>query len=241
VQPPDLIGAKERADGAPPAVGWRVDCLGELGEWSPDWNHMQDIYPQTIIHSGLKNQWMTHPVEMEACGVLQSWKDKKWDPDYIIAQSLKWHISSFNNKSSRVPPAWRGKIEAWLKRMGYRLVLRKLHYPKSVAPGGKIAVNSWWENKGVAPPYHEYKVGFRLKGEKRSALLLADADVRTWLPGDALLEEKLPVPGDLEPGKYELEVGVLDPESHQPKVRLAIAGRTAEGWYPLGPIVVERK
>ncbi len=34
-------------------------------------------------------------------------KDKGWDIDYIIDQSLKWHISSFNAKSSAVPAEWK--------------------------------------------------------------------------------------------------------------------------------------
>jgi hypothetical protein len=43
-------------------------------------------------------------------------------------QALKWHVSSFNAKSSPVPPEWMPLGEDWLRKMGCRLVLRKLTY-----------------------------------------------------------------------------------------------------------------
>jgi hypothetical protein len=48
------------------------------------------------------------------------------------------------------------------------------------------------------------------------------------------------VPARLAAGDYELELGLLGPLTKIPKVRLAIEGRTAEGWYRLGTIKVDR-
>ena len=96
-------------------VGVRFDCLGDMGNIRPNWGafpgwcHMLDYYPQTLVESGLQNAWMTAPVSLEACGVMQTWKERGWNLDYIIEQSLKWHISSFNNKSSAVPEEWQAE------------------------------------------------------------------------------------------------------------------------------------
>jgi len=30
-------------------LGWRVDCLGDMGGFTPTWSHMNDYYPQAII------------------------------------------------------------------------------------------------------------------------------------------------------------------------------------------------
>ena len=76
-------------------VGWRVDCLGDLGGFSPTWCHMCDYYPQAIINFGMNDAWKKAPVTLEVCRVMQHWKDRGWDIDYIIDQSLKRHIATF--------------------------------------------------------------------------------------------------------------------------------------------------
>jgi hypothetical protein len=169
---------------------------------------------------------------------MQHWKNKGWDVDYIIDQSLKWHISSFNGKSSAVPEEWWPAVNRWLKRMGYRFVLRKITYPSTVRAHGKLEFTSWWENKGVAPCYREFPFALRLKGAGRTAVLATDADIRTWLPGDIVYDSSVFVPGDLAAGAYELEVALLDPVSREPKVKLAITGVQSDGWYPMGKIEV---
>ena len=90
-------------------------------------------------------------MSLEVCWVMQHWKDMGWDIDYIIDQSLKWHISSFNGKSSAVPKEWWPQVDRWLKKMGYRFVLRKFTYPEIVKGGGKLEFTSWWRTKERLP------------------------------------------------------------------------------------------
>ncbi|MGO8674990.1 MAG: DUF4832 domain-containing protein [Limisphaerales bacterium] len=220
-------------------VGWRVDCLGDLGGFSKTWCHMEDYYPQALIQTGLQEAWRNAPVSMEACWVMQYWKNHGWDIDHIIDESLKWHISSFNGKSSAVPPEWRPQVDRWLKRMGYRFVLRKFTYPAVVHPEGSLAFTSWWENKGVAPCYKHFPLALRLKGTGRTELMFTGADITAWLPGDNLFDSAVKVPANLPLGQYELELALLNPQSQKPAIRLAIAGRDVEGWYEMGKIVVQ--
>jgi hypothetical protein len=88
-------------------------------------------------------------------------------------------------------------VDGWLKRMGYRFVLRRFAHPARVAPQGKLAFTSWWENKGVAPCYREFPLAVRLAGEKTSAVMLTSADIRKWLPGDIVHDDAVFVPADL--------------------------------------------
>ncbi len=220
------------------AVGWRVDCLGDMGGFSPTWSHMLDYYPENIIYFGMQDAWKKAPVSLEVCWVMQQWKNKGWDVDYIIDQSLKWHISSFNAKSSPVPDDWWPQVNRWLKRMGYRFVLRKFTYPAAVQPGGELSFTSWWENKGVAPCYRKYPVALRLRNGSQAAVLRTDGDITTWLPGDSLFDGKVKIPPNLAAGGYDLELAIMDFDLKAPKVNLAISGRTPEGWYPLGKIVL---
>jgi len=220
-------------------VGWRIDCLGDMGGFSPTWCHMCDYYPQAIINFGMKDAWKKAPVSLEVCWVMQHWKDKDWDIDYIIDQSLKWHISSFNAKSSPVPDEWWPQVNRWLKRMGYRFVLRKFTYPSKVKPGSPLSFTSWWENKGVAPCYRPFRLAFRLNGSGGKVILVSDADLRSWLPGDNLYDNAVIVPPDTATGQYDLQIGVLDERIDEPRIKLAIEGRRQDGWCNLGKISVQ--
>jgi hypothetical protein len=66
-------------------------------------------------------------------------------------------------------------------------------------------------------------------------------DARKWLPGDSLSEGSVFLPANLPLGDYELSLALLDPRSREPKIKLAIEGRQADGWYPLGQLHVREK
>lgn len=55
-------------------VGWRVDCLSDMGGFSPTWSHMFDYYPQGIINFGMEDAWRKAPVSFKACWVMNHWK-----------------------------------------------------------------------------------------------------------------------------------------------------------------------
>lgn len=218
-----------------------MDCLGDLGDGPDDrWSHMYDFYPQAIINCGMKDAWEKAPVSLEVCWVVQHWKNQGWDIDYIIDQSLKWHISSFNAKSSAIPADWEPQVDRWLKSMGYRFVLRKFKYPPIVKPNEKLSFTSWWENKGVAPCYRQFPLALRLSNDDRKEIFVTDADIRTWLPGDNLYDNDLLIPADMPEGKYDLDIAIVDVDSKEPKVKLAIGGILPDGWYQLGVIEVAR-
>jgi hypothetical protein len=220
-------------------VGWRADCLGDVGFYKT-WSHMYDYYPQQLVHLGLQENWRTRPVSLEVCGILRLWKEKHFDVDYIIDQSLKWHISSFNAKSSAVPKEWWPQINRWLKKMGYRYAVRKFVFPAKLRPGDEFEYSSWWENLGVAPSYRNYPVAIRIKGPRREVILQTDADIRTWLPGDSLLEGTQKLPADLPTGEYDVALAMIDPRTKEPRIQLASRGRLPDGWYALGKLKVAR-
>ena len=90
----------------------------------------------------------------------------------------------------------------------------------------------------MAPPYRDHRLAFRLSmaggGEPR--VLLGEISIRGWLPGTIEAVETVEMPAGLDPGAYDLAIGVVDPSTNAPDVRLAIAGRNAAGWYPVSQI-----
>jgi hypothetical protein len=222
-------------------LGWRLDCLGDMR--SGDWNAMTDDYPRDIVKSGMSEAWKKAPVTLEICGTCLSWLEKqkynKETVEYIFEQALKWHISSFNAKSSAVPKEWSSLVDKWLNKMGYRFVLRRFTYPSIVTVQGQLPVTSWWENKGVAPIYKDYKFAVRLKNSQRTQALSTCADLLTWMPGDIVHDENLYIPFDMPPGTYQLEIAIVSPVSYEPRVKLAIDGVNEDGWYPMGKIEIK--
>jgi hypothetical protein len=123
--------------------------------------------------------------------------------------------------------------------MGYRFILRRLEYPETVRPGEMMPVYMWFFNAGVAPVYRKYILAVQLSSSNGEALIKTSADVRTWLPGDAVFDGTLYIPQTLKPAEYDFRVGLLDPRTERATIKLAIEGRQPDGWYDLGTIQVQ--
>jgi Domain of unknown function (DUF4832)/Beta-galactosidase len=223
------------AYGTSRGAGWRFDCWGDMRK---DWSEMLDFYPQQIARTGIRDVWRTAPVSMETCGVPESWFRAGWDVNYVIGEALRWHVSTVNVKSSAIPKAWKSQFEEFERKMGYRFALRRAEWTDDVSAGQAIGLKTWWVNEGVAPIYQPFILAFRLSSPESSVVIRTGADLRKWLPGDAVFEDPVFAPEDLKPGNYELSVAMLDPQTLQPGIRLAIEGRGADGWYRLGRLHV---
>ncbi|TVR68138.1 MAG: DUF4832 domain-containing protein, partial [Marinilabiliales bacterium] len=181
-------GGEELAYAIKNGTGWRADCLGDLGSFSPEWNHMRDAYQQYIDEAGAADAWKHAPVHFESCGVMQVWADSGYDIEQIFNEALRWRVSVFNNKSSPVPPRWWSAAEEFMKKMGYRFVINYLTVPDQVNAGQTLRVESEWANTGVAPVYRNYMVSFKIIDiNRRQSIILNDpsynTDLRSWLPG----------------------------------------------------------
>ena len=225
-------------------LGWRADCLGDMGFWPGiGKDHMTDLYPIDLVESGMSQAWKKAPVTMEICGTFQRWLEKeKYNKDtveYIFEQALKWHVSSFNAKSSYVPEVWVPLVKKWLNKMGYRFVLRRFTFPVTVNANGQLPVNTWWENKGDAPIYRDYKFAVRLTNPQRTVIFSTNAYLPDWLPGDNVYSETFYIPYDMPEGAYQIEVAVVEPLTYKPAVKIAIEGMNKDGWYPMGEISVK--
>jgi len=230
---------KALAYGTQQGAGWRLDCWGDMrSATNGRWCHMLDFYPQQIVRAGIQDVWERSPVSLETCWVPGGWKEKGYDLDYIIAQALRWHVSSVNIKSSAIPPEWKKAFDEFQNKMGYRFILRRLEYPKVVLAGTMQPVHMWWLNAGVAPVYRPYELAMELRSASSRAEVRLPVDVRKWLPGDAVFDGTIYIPESLKPGSYRLCVALLDPRTGQPAIKLAIEGLQSDGWYDLAPIEV---
>ena len=224
--------------------GWRADCLGDMGGFSKTWNHMENFYLQQLNRTGAEEAWKRGPVAWETCWDMRKWKEEGWNIRDIFDYALRCHGSYVNNKSAPIPAGTRPEVERLLRRLGYRLVIRSLEHEPRLEAGAQSTVAVRWENVGVAPPYRDYRVALRLRSKDRDALeplvCVTDTSIRGWLPGEQQTDLGLTIPASTPAGHYELAVGIVDPRDQKPAVRLAIAGRDAEGWYPVSEVEVGR-
>ena len=101
-----------------------------------------------------------------------------------------------------------------------------------------MVLHMWWINAGVAPVYREYTLALKFYSANNSEQISLSTDVKKWLPGDAVFDGSVHIPGTMRPGTYRLRLAFLDPRTQRPAIRLAIKGLGPDGWYDLGPIVI---
>ncbi len=221
-------------------VGLRMDCLGDMGGFHPGkWSHMLDFYPQNIANFHMTDAWKHGPVMFEACWHMNDWYLQGWDIEYIISESLKWHISAYASKGTNVPEPWRDRVADWVRRMGFRFEIHRCRFSSQGNPGGALDFEMLLSNSGVAPAYHNYAPVLHLTGAGRMVELGLDVDIRTWLPGeDHQITQRIKLPKEVPQGDYELSLGFPVPEYKGKTLELAIEGRNAEGFYPLGTVSI---
>jgi hypothetical protein len=232
------------AYGTQHGAGWRLDCWGDMRTSSTNVYfpaEMLEVYPQQIVRTGIQDVWQRSPVSLESCYTVPGWKQRGYDVDYIIEQGLRWHVSSANIKSAPIPPEWRARFDDFQRRMGYRFILRRFEYAKSVRPAAMMPLHMWWLNAGVAPVYVQYDLALQLKSPNGSAIIRIPVDVRKWLPGDAVFDGTVYIPDDLAMGTYDIRIAMLDQRTSKPAIRFAIEGRQDDGWYAMGTVVMGQK
>jgi hypothetical protein len=244
-------------------TGWRADCLGDMGGFSKTWCHMRMAYPQELTKAQAADVWKTSPVAWETCWDMRKWVQEGWSLRFIFNYALALHGSYINNKSAPLPsgPEVRPEIERFLRRLGYRLVLKELRHPPQVKVGEKLELAMKWQNTGSAPCYRPYRLAYRLANSTGAArVFTSKITVNRWLPGSIVLfteeffkqpadlppgevanvQDTMPLPPDLAPGEYIVSIAVVGEKDEKPVVRLGIKGQDGDGWYPLSRVAVAR-
>ena len=220
-------------------AGWRADSLGDYGHFSDTWSHMFVAYPRDLEKAGAWEAWKNGPVTFEPPGTMGDLDkyvpDKGGGYDKMWGKALQWHGSSFNAKSKSIYPHQVPSIRNFLKRCGYRFILRRMILPKTLSRDQRhLPVDMEIENTGVAPVYKNYIPAIKLTGSRASVIMKSTVKPCQWLPGKHRITEKLLLPDSLGAGNYVVSFGILDPGYHSPAIRLANKGADPDGWYPLG-------
>ena len=223
---------------------------------------MHNAYPSWIKATKVQDVWKTAPIAFEPPEAVSEFVEKGWPLRWIFNYGLACHGSYFNGKSGKLPTDdhFRQELERFLRRLGYRLVLKELKHPAQMWAGGKLELSMKWQNVGSAPCYKPYRVAYRFSNANGfSKVIVSKITVNHWLPGSIemftpdffKMPNDLPrggihavaanigLPADLPVGQYAISIAIVG-ESSSPVVRLGIKGRADDGWYPLSKIQVVR-
>ncbi|MCP5322048.1 MAG: DUF4832 domain-containing protein [Pseudomonadales bacterium] len=239
-----LVGGREKPFAIYAAnlgrTAWRGDCWGD-SDPADQYNHHDYSYTPSANNLALRDAWTRAPVALEACLDPSTWKEPA---SAVLADALSWHASVYHTQAWTIPVAQREAFEAALLKLGFRLILRRAYFPARLRIGSANLVSLDWENVGVAPPYRDYRVGFRLRRSDVTAYAVeTTSSVKGLLPGAKSMRVSFVIPSvpELMEGEtYSLEVGLLLSGANDRKLPIAIEGKTCDGWYPLATVKLLR-
>lgn len=129
-----------------------------------------------------------------------------------------------------------------LNKCGYWLFPTALELPDKSVAGATVPLTLTIENRGVAPPYAPYELRVKLSGEGTHSVHVAGGAEKSWLPGKPIvLRFELPLPAALQPGQYQLAVGLFAAAAGKARpVEFALkeSARDLEGYYRVGTVPV---
>lgn len=145
-------------------------------------------------------------------------------------------------KRARTDAGFRARCDALVRLMGYQFRLSELSLPKVIRTGSPFAVSTVGKNEGVAPFYYPWQLQAALVAENDSVVetvALSRTDIRTWQPGTFRIAESVRFAAP--PGSYQLALGIINPLTQKPAIRLANKIAVSKnGWHKVAPIVITR-
>ena len=213
-------------------VGWRADGFGSE-------SHVKWWFPKHT--QTMKDIWKEAPVSLEAWWYMSEWDKNNFpDIDYLVDSALKYHVSTFNNKSSTIPFKWKDSVERLLKRMGYRFFIPCFFYRKNASSGDTLNCKFVIDNLGVAPIYTKHPLTFRIKNDSYEKVYNTNIDITKWMPGDSVEEINLKLDDNLKQGTYKIQIGLVG-EYPTPTIYFANDVEIDNGYHTLCEIIVNEK
>jgi hypothetical protein len=207
--------------------------------------------PHSWYHDGMAQAfWPKMPVILEHEHYGGSKERGAWGDGSLLLKAVEDYHASYMSIHwwPRVElEENRALIDRINRRMGYRLQLREMTWPREVTLGKSFTVSSQWANVGVAPCYPGGFVALTLKDEKGgivSVLVDEGLDVRTLAPGPAnqpplTRRSWEPMVGYVapatQPGTYDLYVSVGQRDG-TPRIALPLPDDDGQRRYRLGKV-----
>ena len=200
--------------------------------------------------------WPTMPTIIETChygsitGGKNPWGKKHGWSDIALLATIEEYHASWVSVHGWADDFWKERqacIKAANVRMGYRLQITEIKYPKQVNKGNQIAFEMKWRNAAVAPCYKGGFVTITLKDKDGEIVLQEcnpDFNVKTLQPGLSTVFGEidhcdiiLNIPSNFKNGKYTIFVSVGE-KNKTPIYQLPYESEDGSKRYLLGDVLI---
>lgn len=204
---------------------------------SGDWNLS---YGFQHVNPAAATNWRVNPISGES--PLNSQK-RAWtnDADDVMTVLRDYHFSFLGPAGGHETNGRQAKLNPMKRLLGYNYHLLRVDWPETAALGVPFPVTLALTNSGAAPCYHPFRVEIALCAADglpawRTALT---NNLRALVPGWHAEWLVNLVPTGLTAGTYSLRVGILDPRTGQPGVRMQSAGEDMHGRIAVGEVTLQ--
>ncbi len=210
--------------------GWRGDCFGDFGFFSPTSNHMLDVYKKLADDEIIGLAWLNAPVIFETCHSVNDWVARGFMIDRAFDFGIDWHTSFYNNFSRVEDNLRHPDFDRFLKKLGSRISIVGLYFDSKLTDGESVWVGVFAQNNGNAPNYFKISPVVRLVRAGKVISVAYTADSFKVFPGQAFFNFQFFFDRKVASGSYEIQLcfkgyfGCFDTD------------RSGDGWTVLGMI-----
>jgi hypothetical protein len=236
---PDAVGVEFgfHEDFFPSFTGEDIYGFPEADD-SGDWNMYYCFMHETPAST---NNWQSSPISGESPlnSQKQTWTD---DFDDIITVIKKYHFSFLGPAGGHDTDGHQTKFNVIKRNLGYNLSIRHCQWPDVITNTQPFQISLAISNSGSAPCYHEFPIEIAICKTNGISLWHKHfkSSIKTILPGETNSCTESFVTGDIPQGTYSLRIGIIDPRTAQPGIRLQTAGEDSLLRYPMGAISIKK-
>ena len=229
-------------------IGWRRDNWGTNASWILSYVDNNPVVCSGVpLKNLIMNKWKTAPIVGEPNGSATTAASGGDCAFYDLEREVRtYHASGFGNGNwggAQSLPCAQTYIRAASKASGYRLQLNAGSYTSNVGSNKTLAVQLAWRNVGIAPVYENWNVVYQLKNSSGAVVWsgTSSMNLKLFLPetSDRVVNDSFVLPYSLISGYYSLSVVIRDPVNYRKPLPLAILGRSSDGSYLLGDVVIQ--
>lgn len=187
-----------------------------------DWNLH---YCYQHVNPAAATNWTLNPISGESPRTNQK---RTWSNDWADVMTVirDYHFSFLGPAGGH---EWNGnhaKLNSMKRLLGYNYHIVRVDWPETNSLAIPIVVTVALTNSGAAPCYHPFRVELALCASNGTPLARFSLtnDLRRLLPGLHLEWTAQIFPTNLVPGTYSLRIGILDPRTGDPGIRIQSAG-----------------